>query len=812
MKKEKMKRALALLCVGAMTVTGVNLPANVMSTEAAADWTWNALVSESGYIKVPVDELTAEADTEASNEGASSGAGAAYPGTGKAGNIVDGVLGSYYHSAYNGDKQPIRENGTLTGNNTITLTLDSAKSVQGVTYLPRQDAFGNGPITEFTVKVQKDGGTTWEDVSGQFKITYEDAGANNWTAEHKSEREFVFENVIDNVKKIQFTVKHTSGGSPNQHISGTEISVLTPEKENPEIGALEAEIKALIAKAEKVMALNVLQNDETSGKVYDNMKFNKLKAEAEDLLEKEDVQKEELDAVLSELKSLEYKFSDKVGTGKYLSDLSQVSGTSGWHGIVKDQCPDQNKLIAIRSGEGDKINTYTKGIGAHEPSTVVYDVEGYKLFTADIGVEAHHVTSNSAPDAKAHFVVSVSADNQTYEEIYDNKQISARSGLESIKVDIPSGMKYLKLECRNNETTKTLHTCWANAKVYDSVTVADITLDKESLSLKTGEKATLTPTFNPTNATNKEVAWESEDDSIATVDETGKVTAVGVGETLITVKSKENETITDSCIVTVTADKTALLRAIAAADAKMEEEDFEVKYTAESLADFTEAYEYAADVNAKANATTGEVNIATESLNAAIESLEEKFVVTINNNGTTETKYCEVGDQVTVVAKPAPEGQKFSHWTVNGTPISYKESYTFTVYGDTTVEAKYVAKEEVVEQEATIMCTSYYDVATSKVVFTAKRSLPAGCKVVQHGIIVTDSTGWNNLGEQGFVIGAQGTVKGAGKTTGLLGNYTCRMKSVLGDTWYGRGYVIYTDKNGETHTLYSNVTSSQATK
>lgn len=54
-----------------------------------------------------------------------------------------------------------------------------------------------------------------------------------------------------------------------------------------------------------------------------------------------------------------------------------------------------------------------------------------------------------------------------------------------------------------------------------------------------------------------------------------------------------------------------------------------------------------------------------ESLKTSIEGLQLKAVVTINNNGNTETKYCEVGDQVRVVAAQAPEGKKFSHWTVN---------------------------------------------------------------------------------------------------------------------------------------------------
>ena len=41
MKSKKMKQALALLCAGAMTVTGMNFPVNVMSTDAAAELAQN---------------------------------------------------------------------------------------------------------------------------------------------------------------------------------------------------------------------------------------------------------------------------------------------------------------------------------------------------------------------------------------------------------------------------------------------------------------------------------------------------------------------------------------------------------------------------------------------------------------------------------------------------------------------------------------------------------------------------------------------------------------------------------------------------
>ena len=46
----KMKQTFALLCAGAMVITGSAFPVNV---QASADWVWNEEVSESGYKKVP---------------------------------------------------------------------------------------------------------------------------------------------------------------------------------------------------------------------------------------------------------------------------------------------------------------------------------------------------------------------------------------------------------------------------------------------------------------------------------------------------------------------------------------------------------------------------------------------------------------------------------------------------------------------------------------------------------------------------------------------------------------------------------------
>ncbi|MDE5996997.1 MAG: Ig-like domain-containing protein, partial [Muribaculaceae bacterium] len=85
------------------------------------------------------------------------------------------------------------------------------------------------------------------------------------------------------------------------------------------------------------------------------------------------------------------------------------------------------------------------------------------------------------------------------------------------------------------------------AKVIE---VNSITLDKTELSLTEGESETLTATVAPNNATDNMVTWKSDDETVATVDKDGKVTAVKEGTATITASCGEH---TATCAVTVAA-------------------------------------------------------------------------------------------------------------------------------------------------------------------------------------------------------------------------------------------------------------------
>ena len=79
--------------------------------------------------------------------------------------------------------------------------------------------------------------------------------------------------------------------------------------------------------------------------------------------------------------------------------------------------------------------------------------------------------------------------------------------------------------------------------------VSEITL--AALAIYVGESKAVTATVKPDDATNKELTWKSSDESIATVDNTGKVTGKKIGTATITATAQDGSGVSGSCTVTV---------------------------------------------------------------------------------------------------------------------------------------------------------------------------------------------------------------------------------------------------------------------
>lgn len=84
----------------------------------------------------------------------------------------------------------------------------------------------------------------------------------------------------------------------------------------------------------------------------------------------------------------------------------------------------------------------------------------------------------------------------------------------------------------------------------DSPDLKSISLDKTTLSLYYDEDYSFTVSYFPADLKTPEYKWTSSNEKVATVDNAGKVNAVSVGETTITVKTTDNR-LASECEVTV---------------------------------------------------------------------------------------------------------------------------------------------------------------------------------------------------------------------------------------------------------------------
>lgn len=80
--------------------------------------------------------------------------------------------------------------------------------------------------------------------------------------------------------------------------------------------------------------------------------------------------------------------------------------------------------------------------------------------------------------------------------------------------------------------------------------VTGVKLSSESLVLKVGQTSALEAAVIPTDADNKNVSWESSNSSVASVDNSGNITALNEGNTIISVKTEDGG-YTDTCEVDV---------------------------------------------------------------------------------------------------------------------------------------------------------------------------------------------------------------------------------------------------------------------
>ncbi len=101
-------------------------------------------------------------------------------------------------------------------------------------------------------------------------------------------------------------------------------------------------------------------------------------------------------------------------------------------------------------------------------------------------------------------------------------------------------------------TATTIDGSELNATCEVTVTgTTSLTLNKEEMDLFLGDSETLVPSFEPVEMTGSNLLWQSSDPAVAEVDQNGAVTALEVGDAIITATTTDGTNISASCQVIV---------------------------------------------------------------------------------------------------------------------------------------------------------------------------------------------------------------------------------------------------------------------
>ncbi len=234
----KFKQVLAGLLVGTMVVTSA--PVSGLGALSALAASEEAETKNYNYTKL-TEGLTASADCA--------------DGTNTMDAVLNGNPDDYWHSAWEGDNQPVKQGGEviMNSNHNITLTLTEASTVKKLEYVSN-GAGNNGTIKKCNIYYK----TSAE--NAEFKKVQEDPYTLSFT---ESKATIEFTDAISDVKEIKIEVLNTAGNPNNTFISGKELYVYRDDNTKIDSGNILA--KAECSSQGDAALKNLVDNNEATG-------------------------------------------------------------------------------------------------------------------------------------------------------------------------------------------------------------------------------------------------------------------------------------------------------------------------------------------------------------------------------------------------------------------------------------------------------------------------------------------------------------------------------------------------------------------
>lgn len=348
-------------------------------------------------------------------------------------------------------------------------------------------------------------------------------------------------------------------------------------------------------------------------------------------------------------------------------------------------------IITVQSEDGTNIKKeFPIHINRH-PEEIELNYEEYSLYVD----ETVQLKVNIYPEDTTNKDVIWKSYNESVVSVNEEGQVKA-VGVGEAKIEVTTVDGGLKKSCIIN-----VH-----------LPVEGIKLNYEEFTLKgIGQEVQLEAIIMPENAFNKNVIWESTNPTVAMVDETGRVRAVGEGETIV-VAVTENGGFMAMCTITV---KDEIIN--------IHMSDTEV------MLDINAVYQLTVlnDLNNKIDNqlikwSSNNNNVVTVDENGSIRAISSGSAEVIATVGSVTTK-CKIivsdksqytlalfstpygagklvgggvyteGNSITITAEPV-SGYHFNGWYYEETLVSTNPKYTFTLEKDMKLTAKFTANLE----------------------------------------------------------------------------------------------------------------------
>lgn len=222
-----------------------------------------------------------------------------------------------------------------------------------------------------------------------------------------------------------------------------------------------------------------------------------------------------------------------------------------WSSNNKDVAEvDQTGMITAKK-EGSAVITVTAQDGSGKTATCQVNVTDIKVTGITLSAST---LAMQTEDVKQLSVTNITPANATNKALkWESKNTWVATVDESGNVTAKNpGEATITVTAADNGGAQATCKVTVTERTAPVIKVTQIQLSQTRASLNEGKELQLTATVLPANATNQSLTWSSSVEGVATVDPTGKVTAIKAGTTVITATAKDDSGISASCTVQVT--------------------------------------------------------------------------------------------------------------------------------------------------------------------------------------------------------------------------------------------------------------------